>query len=143
MESAFSIAIRRATPADRDPIGRIDSIADSARRATIARAIDANSCHVAEHEGRLAGYVIVVDTFFDHHFVSLLYVDHELRRRGVASALMAHVEAMCPERKLFTSTNRSNLAMQRLLEGRGYRPSGTIDNIDEGDPELVYCKFLR
>ena len=32
--------------------------------------------------------------------------------------------------------------MRALLERCGYRPSGKIDNLDPGDPELVYVKFL-
>ena len=44
--------------------------------------------------------------------------------------------------KLFTSTNRSNAPMQSLLAKLGYRPSGVIENLDEGDPELVYMKHV-
>ena len=40
--------------------------------------------------------------------------------------------------KLFTSTNQSNTPMQALLALLGYVRSGVIDNLDPGDPELVY-----
>jgi hypothetical protein len=30
--------------------------------------------------------------------------------------------------------------MQKLCEKLGYQPSGILDNIDPGDPELFYCK---
>gem|GEM_PF-5850403 len=33
--------------------------------------------------------------------------------------------------------------MQLLLEKSGYSLSGFIDNLDPGDPELVYFKRLR
>lgn len=36
-----------------------------------------------------------------------------------------------------------NKPMQSLLEDAGYRLSGYIDNLDFGDPELVYFKSLR
>jgi hypothetical protein len=32
--------------------------------------------------------------------------------------------------------------MQRLLLQAGFEPSGVIENLDEGDPELVYVKRL-
>ncbi|MEO0538637.1 MAG: GNAT family N-acetyltransferase, partial [Cyanobacteria bacterium P01_A01_bin.123] len=42
----------------------------------------------------------------------------------------------------FTSTNESNLLMQALMAKLRYIPSGIINNLDEGDPELVYFKRL-
>jgi hypothetical protein len=33
--------------------------------------------------------------------------------------------------------------MQRLLATLGFNRSGLIENLDEGDPELVYFKQLR
>jgi len=39
---------------------------------------------------------------------------------------------------MFTSTNRSNLAMQSLLRREGWLFSGELDGLDEGDPELVF-----
>jgi hypothetical protein len=33
--------------------------------------------------------------------------------------------------------------MQALLAKRGYWISGVIHNLDEGDPEIVYCKPLE
>lgn len=42
------------------------------------------------------------------------------------------------QRKLFTSTNASNFAMQRLLVASGFIDSGIVHGLDEGDPELIY-----
>ena len=33
--------------------------------------------------------------------------------------------------------------MTNLLHRLEYQPSGVIENLDEGDPELVYFKRLR
>ena len=33
--------------------------------------------------------------------------------------------------------------MRTLLGRRDHQPSGTILNLDTGDPELVFVKFLR
>ena len=82
------------------------------------------------------------DSFFGRAFVELLIVHPACRRRGVASALMRHLEAICPGDRLFTSTNRSNAAMQRLCDSLGFQHSGVIENLDDGDPEIVYVKFL-
>ena len=46
-------------------------------------------------------------------------------------------------KKLFASTNASNTASQALMTKAGFVPSGQIDNLDEGDPERVYVKFIR
>lgn len=109
----------------------------------IAEAITEDRCHVAELSGRPVGLVIMEQSFYGHGFVSLLFVDAEHRREGIATALMGHAERLCPTAKLFTSTNRSNEPMQRLCEALGYEPSGVIYNLDEDDPELVYVKRLR
>jgi hypothetical protein len=46
----------------------------------------------------------------------------------------------CATRKLFTSTNESNRAMRDLLAHAGFEPSGVVQNLDPGDPELIYFK---
>lgn len=85
----------------------------------------------------------MTDRFFSRPFVSLLHVGEAHRRRGVGSALMAHVEAVFPGDRLFVSTNESNVAMRALLAGRGYEPSGVVHNLDPGDPELIFVKRRR
>jgi hypothetical protein len=57
-------------------------------------------------------------------------------------ALDGDAERACRTPRIFTSTNRSNLPMQRLLEGLGYRLSGMVDDLDPGDPELFYSRGL-
>jgi hypothetical protein len=56
---------------------------------------------------------------------------------------MRYFESACETAKLFTTTNLSNLPMQSLLAKLGYKLSGVIDDLDLGDPELVYVKYLR
>jgi GNAT superfamily N-acetyltransferase len=82
-------------------------------------------------------------TFYDNGFIAMLYVQPGHRRRGVGAALLAHLESLCQTPKLFTSTNLSNLPMQSLLVKSGYTLSGVIHNLDEDDPEIVYCKRLK
>ncbi|MCL0069875.1 GNAT family N-acetyltransferase, partial [Dehalococcoidia bacterium] len=73
----------------------------------------------------------------------MLYIHPEYRGKGIGSKLVRHVESLCKTEKLFTSTNQSNLPMQGLLNKLGYVPSSFIDNLDEGDPEVVYSKRIK
>ena len=90
----------------------------------------------------MLGYAVLEYTFFEQGFISMLYVRADHRRSGVGTALLSHLESVCRTRKLFTSTNLSNLPMQALLARLGYRLSGVIHDLDEGDPELVYIKVV-
>lgn len=140
----MSLHVRRATAADTGAICAIDPRVsdDSSRRPFIERAIAASDCYVAADGDTICGYVVFDRSFFEQPFVSLLVVDGSRRRRGIGSALMRHIESICPGVKLFTSTNESNTPMHRLCERLGYVKSGYIDNLDEGDPEIVYFKGL-
>jgi len=40
--------------------------------------------------------------------------------------------------RIFTSTNKSNAPMTGFLEKIGWRFSGELEGIDDGDPEMVY-----
>ncbi|MCL0074072.1 GNAT family N-acetyltransferase [Dehalococcoidia bacterium] len=75
--------------------------------------------------------------------IDMLYIHPEYRGKGIGSKLVRHVESLCKTEKLFTSTNQSNLPMQGLLNKLGYVPSSFIDNLDEGDPEVVYSKRIK
>jgi len=45
--------------------------------------------------------------------------------------------------KRMFSTEERNAPMQAMLARRGYRPSGSIDNVNEpGNLELIYYKRL-
>jgi len=90
----------------------------------------------------VAGFIILEYTFFQCGFISLLYVHRDSRRQGVGAGLMRRAERMCKTPKLFTSTNQFNHRMQPLLKKLGYVRSGIIENLDVGDPELVYFKQL-
>jgi ribosomal protein S18 acetylase RimI-like enzyme len=98
---------------------------------------------VAEHDKLIVGYGAQEYSFYDNGFVSMLYIHATYRRQGFGTQIMRYFESICQTEKLFTSTNQSNKPMQSLLEYMGYKPSGTIENLDVGDPELVYLKRLN
>lgn len=112
------------------------------RREFIRRSIESGSCLVAVEAGAAVGYAVLAKAFFGQWSVEMLYVSRTHRRRGVGTALMTAIEGRCIAEKLFVSTNQSNTSMQALLTSRGYQSSGVVENLDEGDPELIYLKRL-
>jgi GNAT superfamily N-acetyltransferase len=136
--------IQLAAPRHASEISSFDHIAqqDDERKTFIERSIAAGSCFIARNIDSIVGYAVLEYSFFAMGFVSMLYVHPDWRRRDVGAALMRHLESACRTSKLFTSTNLSNLPMQSLLANLGYRLSGVIHALDEGDPELVYVKYL-
>ena len=138
--------VRKAAPTDEPAILQLDAVAreDARRVAFVRRVIDAGQAYVATTpQGAVTGYAALDYSFYDQGFVSMLYVALDHRRKGAATALMVHLESLCETPKIFTSTNQSNTPMQRLLSKLAYSPSGVIENLDPGDPELVYVKFIR
>lgn len=129
---------RLAVAADLALLARVDR----ARADRIDAAIASGRCWAAELDGDLVGYAIVSREFFERDFVELLVVEPAARRRGAGDCLLSAIERAVGGDRLFTSTNESNAPMRALLAKRGWVPSGRIDNLDEGDPELVFVKFL-
>ena len=93
--------------------------------------------------GSVIGFVFWNRTFFECGFVGLIVVAASHRRRGVGLRLLREVEARCAPSKLFTSANASNGAAQALFGRAGFARSGVIENLDRGDPEIVFFKAVR
>lgn len=138
-------AFRPANDADLPALVALDQIAqsDAGRRAYIRKAVGAGACHVAVEGGAVAGYLVFDHSFYELGFVHTLYVAENQRRQGVGAALMRYAESLCQTPRLFTSTNLSNHPMQALLARLGYKLSGVVHDLDEGDPELIYVKYLQ
>ena len=139
------ISIRPAVTTDIEAVCSFDLIArqEEDRREFIRRAVNAGTCYAAVSEQGVIAYGVLNYGFYHQGYIDMLYVAAGQRRRGAGTALLEHLERQCQTPKLFTSTNLSNLPMQALLAKRGYMLSGVIHNLDEGDPEIVYCKRLR
>jgi GNAT superfamily N-acetyltransferase len=138
------VAIRHATSDDADFMLALDALVPGRPRTRLwyDSALRSGEALVATLDRKFAGFAVHHRHFFERDFLSLLVVEPWCRRRGVASALLAAVEANCEGRDLFTSTNRSNAVMLAALRRWGFFPSGRIDNIDPGDPELVFLKQI-
>jgi N-acetylglutamate synthase-like GNAT family acetyltransferase len=139
------IQVRLAATRDRRAIAEVDKrvASDLHRRELVDAAIAARHSWVAERNSQVAGYGVLTTNFFGRDFVELIHVAEDARRGGVGAAILEVIEQSRRSDRLFTSTNESNAPMRALLGKRGYEPSGTILNLDPGDPELVFVKFLR
>jgi len=143
-ESPVELSVRMAGPSDTNTIYDLDerALQDDDRRGFLWHELRSGYVWIAERDGSALGYAVASRNFYGYPFIELLKVRRDHRRQGTAGALIAAIEAWVGSGKLFTSTNMSNLPMQRLCERLGFVPSGQIDNLDEGDPELIYFKQL-
>lgn len=140
-----TFTIRSASAGDLDDLIALDPLAatDADRLAHLRHATSTGECLLAQAGGQTIGFALFDYGFFGNGFLTLLYVAPAWRRHGAAQALIHYLEVLCRTPKLFTSINLSNRPMQALLEKAGYTLSGALHYLDEGDPELVYVKFLR
>ena len=138
------IVVEKATEKDLESIWALDRmvLGNSSREDSLANAVRAGQCLIAQIGDAIVGFGILEQSFYGHDFISLLIVHPNHRRRGVATALIRHIESICPTEKLFTSTNESNSIAQGVFESLGFVRSGYIENLDEGDPEIIYFKRL-
>ncbi|HEY1655996.1 MAG TPA: GNAT family N-acetyltransferase [Candidatus Tumulicola sp.] len=135
--------IRTARPADFPVIESLPHALHYEHHLTFLRhALGTKESLVAEADGAIAGYAIWDRGFYARPFLWMLGVSAAQQRRGVASGLVERVESLNGGHVLYTSTNQSNAAMQRLLTGRGFVLAGRLDDLDPGDPELFYSKRL-
>ena len=141
----MSVSIHPATTGDLAAILALDPVArrEERRHDYMSRAIAGDrgmEVRVLVLDDQVAGYAVIAE-FFGHPFLERICTGETYFRRGVASALMANIEAGFEGDRLFGSCNESNKAMRTLLVGRGYKVSGVVENLDPGDPELFFVVF--
>lgn len=127
---------------DLDQIMNIDQdiIGDDSRKDYITNAIKEKQCLVVKEGDLIVGFLVYHNHFFDCAFISLIIVSPTKRRKRYASSLINHFVSMSPTMKIFSSTNQSNEKMKEVFNLNGFVKSGTIENLDEGDPEIIYFK---
>ena len=112
---------------------------DPVRRTELSTAAAQGRLSVASVDGSAVGYTVRAAWFIGEQFLELLYVASGARRQGIGRLLLLDFEARHGPR-LFTSTNRSNAAMQPLPEREGWTVGGQLEGLDEGDPEVFFMK---
>lgn len=116
-------------------------IGNTSRRGYIEESIKLNQCLVAKEDDVIIGFLIYDTSFFGCTFISLLIVSPSKRRKGYATLLLDGLMGIAPTKKVFSSTNQSNISMQKVFDRNGFIESGIVNNLDDGDPELVYFKL--
>lgn len=136
----MSVLIRDGVLGDLAEIVGFDRAAGERERGGVfgERLLRSPVCLVAERGSKVIAYAALDYSFYGNGFIARLIVAEPERRCGHGRALLKAIAARCETPKLFVSTNQSNHAMQQLLAQLGYEPSGVINNLDPGDPELVY-----
>lgn len=139
----MDINIRQGFDADRETLYVLDPACrdDRHRRWLLDLALGSSGCLIAESDGSIVGYALLTHTFYGNAMIEVLHIAEGARRSGIGTRLVRHAIGLSQTPKVFTSTNESNLPMQALLANLGFEHTGTIHNLDEGDPELVF--YLR
>ncbi|MDT9027902.1 GNAT family N-acetyltransferase [Rossellomorea yichunensis] len=127
---------------DLNKVVYIDSevIGNTSRRNYLEKSIELGHCLIAKEDDDIVGFLIYDTNFFECAFISLIIVSPSHRRKGYASLLMDYMMSSSPTNKVFSSTNRSNISMQRVFDANGFIQSGIVENLDDGDPEIIYFK---
>jgi ribosomal protein S18 acetylase RimI-like enzyme len=136
--------VNRASPEDLDAVWEVDRLAfdDPHEREALRDTIAQGECWVARIDESVVGFATFGRFLHGHGFLRVIAVHPDHRRQGVATALVRHLETISPTDRLFTSTTRSNVAMQQLCEALGFAPSGYIEGLEDGEVELIYSKLL-
>ncbi len=98
---------------------------------------------VALDDGGVVGALAYRTDWFACTFVTLVSVDAEWRRKGVARRLFAALEARSPGPRLFSSTDETNVAAIRMHRALGFVESGYVENLPQGYRELLFYKRAR
>ncbi len=114
---------------------------NDSRREHIKKAVEDDRCIVVICESKIVGFLIFDTNFFNNSFISLIIVSPKARRKGYATSLMDYFVNISPTEKVFSSTNQSNKDMQKVFIANGFKQSGVVENLDEGDPEIIYFKL--
>jgi ribosomal protein S18 acetylase RimI-like enzyme len=139
-----TVRLRRAKAGDLAALLAIDEWprVDAARRRWLREMIRTRGVYLLSQRGRPLAYGVLRRSFLGgRHFVEQLWVARNARRQGWGGALLAHFETLAMRSgEVWTSTNRSNKRMQRLLKKRGFVLRGRVSGLDAGDAELFYVK---
>jgi ribosomal protein S18 acetylase RimI-like enzyme len=136
--------VERASEVDVDAVADLDALSfrPPARPDEVRAAIRDGACWVARSDDAVVGFALFDRFLHGHGFLRLIAVHPDHRRQGVGTALVSAIEGECPTDRLFTATEESNEAMQRLCDALGFVRCGRIEGLEDGEIELIYYKRL-
>jgi len=117
-----------------------DEYIELKREEKITKAISNQECFIILTDNIAVGFVLVDYRFFDQAWIELIIIGEKYRRRGIGEKVFDLICKQSKTKKVFTSTNSSNIPMQKALAKSGFTFAGKIDGLDDGDPELFYYK---
>jgi len=141
-----NISLRKANTKDKKIIVDFDKNLDEVehikfnREQKILKAILNKSCFIIVANNKPVGFAIFDYRFFDLGWIELIVIEKKYRRKGIGGQAINLLCDQSTANKVFTSTNTSNIPMQRTLNKIGFSFSGKLDGLDDGDPELFYFK---
>jgi len=96
---------------------------------------------LAEVDAVIVGYAVLARRrFLDYDTLQMLMVEERYRGQRIGEMLLRRVQGLVLTDRFFVTTNLSNYPMQRMLRRLGYVGCGFIDELDPGDPEIVFVK---
>ncbi len=141
-----TIVLRMATSEDKVSVVDLDYSLDKIehvqlnREEKIIKAISDNDCYIILVDGLTVGFIIFDYRFFDLGWIELIVIEEGFRAKGIGCQAIKLICEQSKTNKVFTSTNRSNIPMQKTLTKAGFSFAGEIIGLDDGDPELFYFK---
>jgi|GEM_PF-810313 len=144
-----NISLRKATIEDKTFIVDLDYRLDKVehielkREEKLTRAILDKECFLILANNRAVGFVLFDYRFFDQGWIELIIIEETYRGKGIGGQVFDLLCKQCNTGKVFTSTNSSNVYMQKALTKAGFSFAGEIVGLDDGDPELFYYKEIE
>ena len=144
-----TISLKRATIKEKDVVVGFDYRLNQAehvqlnRAEKIKKAILDQECFIIFANKRAVGFLLFDYRFFDQGWIELIVIEEQERGKGIGGQAMNLLCKQCKTEKIFTSSNSSNVQMQKALTKIGFSFAGEIIGLDDGDPELFYYKQIK
>jgi N-acetylglutamate synthase-like GNAT family acetyltransferase len=87
------------------------------RKEFVERAIRRGGGYILEQEGRVIGVAALEYTFFEHGFISLLYVSAAERRTGAGEMLLQYCCRFAKHRSFFPPRTKATVRCKRYSPG--------------------------
>lgn len=144
-----NISLRNATIKDKALVVNFDYMLDKVehvelnREEKITTAILDKQCFIILANSIAVGFIIFDYRFFGKGWIELIVIEERYRGKGIGVEAMKLICKQSKMNKVFTSTNSSNIQMQKALNASGFSFAGELNGLDEGDPELFYYKIIE